>query len=119
MAAANLGLLMQVSVRVDPLIGDIVSGVKSGEGGVRQAMMKALAEVLGHAATSPSEKSLALVEQCVSEQIAQQRGAAPSCTATDIASHNSQGKQLRHYPASAERTAARCRRKGEMSSSGR
>merc|ERR1712188_7745 len=76
MAAANLGLLMQVSVRVDPLIGDIVSGVKSGEGGVRQAMMKALAEVLGHAATSPSEKSLALVEQCVSEQIAQQRGEA-------------------------------------------
>ncbi|CAM6126914.1 unnamed protein product [Calypogeia fissa] len=53
-AASALGKLIRMSARVDPLVGDLLSGIQSAEGGVREAMLEALKGVMKNAGKSIS-----------------------------------------------------------------
>ncbi|XP_024522570.1 protein ILITYHIA isoform X2 [Selaginella moellendorffii] len=57
-AAASLGKLSILSTRVDPLVGDLVTGLQSAEGGVKGAMLVALKGVVRHAGKSLSSAVL-------------------------------------------------------------
>ncbi|EFJ34482.1 hypothetical protein SELMODRAFT_230367 [Selaginella moellendorffii] len=57
-AAASLGKLSILSTRVDPLVGDLVAGLQSAEGGVKGAMLVALKGVVRHAGKSLSSAVL-------------------------------------------------------------
>ncbi|KAL2811203.1 armadillo-type protein [Aspergillus granulosus] len=71
-AAKGLGILITLTPRVDPLIAELITGTKTGDVGVRNAMMKALQEVVGKAGGSMSEASknsiLALIDDDASDQ---------------------------------------------------
>ncbi|KAL1855477.1 translational activator of GCN4 [Paecilomyces lecythidis] len=65
-AAKGLGILITLTPRVDPLVAELITGSKTPDSGVRNAMMKALQEVVGKAGSSMSEASrnavLALID---------------------------------------------------------
>ncbi|KAL4869999.1 hypothetical protein BDV12DRAFT_166834 [Aspergillus spectabilis] len=71
-AAKGLGILITLTPRVDPLIAELITGTKTADVGVRNAMMKALQEVVGKAGASMSEASknslLALIDEDASDQ---------------------------------------------------
>ncbi|KAL2857425.1 armadillo-type protein [Aspergillus pseudodeflectus] len=71
-AAKGLGILITLTPRVDPLIAELITGTKTADVGVRNAMMKALQEVVGKAGGSMSEASknsiLALIDDDASDQ---------------------------------------------------
>ncbi|KAJ5591715.1 uncharacterized protein N7459_002084 [Penicillium hispanicum] len=71
-AAKGLGILITLTPRVDPLIAELITGSKTTDVGVKNAMMKALQEVVGKAGTNMSEASrtaiLALIDDDASDQ---------------------------------------------------
>ncbi|KAL5364855.1 armadillo-type protein [Aspergillus floccosus] len=71
-AAKGLGILITLTPRVDPLIAELITGTKTPDVGVRNAMMKALQEVVGKAGSNMSEASknaiLALIDDDASDQ---------------------------------------------------
>ena len=56
-AAKALGTLLNLKPRIDPLIAELVTGTKTPDSGVRNAMFKALYEVVSKAGESMSESS--------------------------------------------------------------
>ncbi|KAJ5295238.1 hypothetical protein N7508_010059 [Penicillium antarcticum] len=71
-AAKGLGILITLTPRVDPLIAELIAGSKTTDIGVKNAMMKALQEVVGKAGANMSEASrqaiLALIDDDASDQ---------------------------------------------------
>ncbi|KAJ6103211.1 hypothetical protein N7486_005638 [Penicillium sp. IBT 16267x] len=71
-AAKGLGILITLTPRVDPLIAELIAGSKTTDEGVKNAMMKALQEVVGKAGANMSEASrtsiLALIDDESSDQ---------------------------------------------------
>ncbi|KAJ5170711.1 uncharacterized protein N7500_003494 [Penicillium coprophilum] len=71
-AAKGLGILITLTPRVDPLIAELITGSKTSDIGVKNAMMKALQEVVGKAGANMSEASrqaiLALIDDDASDQ---------------------------------------------------
>ncbi|KAF9886136.1 hypothetical protein FE257_011961 [Aspergillus nanangensis] len=71
-AAKGLGILITLTPRVDPLIAELITGTKTPDIGVRNAMMKALQEVVGKAGANMSDASknaiLALIDDDASDQ---------------------------------------------------
>ncbi|KAH1839292.1 hypothetical protein KXX54_003123 [Aspergillus fumigatus] len=71
-AAKGLGILITLTPRVDPLIAELITGTKTDDMGVKNAMMKALQEVVGKAGANMSEASknaiLALIDDDASDQ---------------------------------------------------
>eukprot|EP00850_Spirogloea_muscicola_P013326 SM000090S24288 [mRNA] locus=s90:11304:31514:- [translate_table: standard] len=53
-AARALGRLSKLSTRLDPLIADLLTGIKNGEAGVKEAMLVALKGVVGNVGKSLS-----------------------------------------------------------------
>ena len=56
-AAKALGTLLTLKPRVDPLIAELVTGMKTSDSGVRNAMLKALYEVVSKAGENMSDTS--------------------------------------------------------------
>lgn len=56
-AAKGLGILITLTPRIDPLIAELIAGSKTTDMGVKNAMMKALQEVVGKAGGNMSEAS--------------------------------------------------------------
>ncbi|BCR89133.1 putative translational activator [Aspergillus chevalieri] len=71
-AAKGLGILITLTPRVDPLIAELITGSKTPDVGVKNAMMKALQEVVGKAGSNMSEASknaiLGLIDADTSDQ---------------------------------------------------
>ena len=71
-AAKALGTLITLTPRVDPIVAELVAGSKAPDSGVRNAMMKALFEVVSKAGGNMSEISrnsvLALIDSDVSNE---------------------------------------------------
>ncbi|KAK4861382.1 hypothetical protein LT330_004298 [Penicillium expansum] len=71
-AAKGLGILITLTPRVDPLIAELIAGSKTSDIGVKNAMMKALQEVVGKAGANMSEASrqaiLGLIDDDASDQ---------------------------------------------------
>ncbi|PLB47063.1 ARM repeat-containing protein [Aspergillus steynii IBT 23096] len=72
-AAKGLGILITLTPRVDPLIAELITGTKTAaDTGVKNAMMKALQEVVGKAGANMSDASknsiLALIDDDASDQ---------------------------------------------------
>ncbi|EAW06304.1 translational activator GCN1 [Aspergillus clavatus NRRL 1] len=71
-AAKGLGILITLTPRVDPLIAELITGTKTEDIGVKNAMMKALQEVVGKAGGNMSDASknaiLALIDDDASDQ---------------------------------------------------
>ena len=65
-AAKALGTLIKLTPRIDPLIAELVTGSKTSDSGVKNAMLKALYEVIDKAGANMSEVSrnavLALID---------------------------------------------------------
>lgn len=70
-AAKALGTLITLTPRIDPLITELVAGAKTEDEGVKDAMLKALYEVVGKAGKNMGEPAkasiLALIEQDLDE----------------------------------------------------
>ncbi|KAG9242001.1 60S ribosomal protein-like protein L19 [Calycina marina] len=60
-AAKALGTLITLTPRIDPLIAELVTGSRTSDSGVRNAMLKALFEVISKAGANMSEPSRAAV----------------------------------------------------------
>ena len=60
-AAKALGTLITLTPRIDPLIAELVTGSKTPDPGVQNAMLKALYEVVGKAGSNMSETSRDLI----------------------------------------------------------
>jgi hypothetical protein len=60
-AAKALGTLITLTPRIDPLIAELVTGSKTTDSGVRNAMLKALYEVINKAGANMSEVSRSAV----------------------------------------------------------
>ncbi|KAB8067613.1 armadillo-type protein [Aspergillus leporis] len=71
-AAKGLGILITLTPRVDPLIAELITGTKTADVGVKNAMMKALQEVVSKAGANMSDASknsiLALIDDDASDQ---------------------------------------------------
>lgn len=60
-AAKALGTLITLTPRIDPLIAELVTGSKTSDAGVRNAMLKALYEVISKAGSNMSDASRSAV----------------------------------------------------------
>jgi len=60
-AAKALGTLITLTPRIDPLVAELVTGSKTSDSGVRNAMLKALYEVINKAGANMSEVSRSAV----------------------------------------------------------
>jgi len=60
-AAKALGTLITLTPRIDPLIAELVTGSRTSDSGVRNAMLKALYEVISKAGANMSEASRSAV----------------------------------------------------------
>lgn len=60
-AAKALGTLITLTPRIDPLIAELVTGSRTSDAGVRNAMLKALYEVISKAGANMSEASRSAV----------------------------------------------------------
>lgn len=68
-AAKALGTLITLTPRIDPLIAELVTGSKTMDTGVRNAMLKALCEVVSKAGATMSEGSRSSVLGLIDEDI--------------------------------------------------
>lgn len=68
-AAKALGTLITLTPRIDPLISELVSGAKTSDTGVKDAMMKALYEVVSKAGKNMGEPSKAAIFGLVEEEL--------------------------------------------------
>ena len=66
-AAKALGTLITLTPRIDPLIAELVTGSKTADTGVRNAMLKALCEVVSKAGVTMSEGSRSSVLGLIDE----------------------------------------------------
>ncbi|ORX96881.1 ARM repeat-containing protein [Basidiobolus meristosporus CBS 931.73] len=66
-AAVALGVLITLQSRVDPLVVELNAGIKANEGGIRETMLKALEQVIFHAAGNLSDASKQIVEKTALE----------------------------------------------------
>jgi hypothetical protein len=60
-AAKALGTLITLTPRIDPLVAELVTGCRTSDAGVRNAMLKALYEVVSKAGSNMSESSRSAV----------------------------------------------------------
>jgi hypothetical protein len=67
-AAKALGTLITLTPRIDPLISELVAGARTADRGVRDAMLKALFEVVGKAGGNMGEASRAAILALVEEE---------------------------------------------------
>lgn len=73
-AAKGLGILITLTPRVDPLIAELIAGSKTSDLGVKNAMMKALQEVVGKAGSSMSEASRTAILGLIDDDSSDQTG---------------------------------------------
>ncbi|EEP76014.1 60S ribosomal protein L19 [Uncinocarpus reesii 1704] len=67
-AAKGLGILITLTPRVDPLISELVAGSKTTDSGVKNAMLRALHEVVDKAGKNMSDASKQTILDLVDEQ---------------------------------------------------
>lgn len=67
-AAKALGTLITLTPRIDPLIGELVSGSKTADPGVKVAMQKALFEVVSKVGHNMSETSRSAITGLIDEE---------------------------------------------------
>ncbi|KAI5851570.1 armadillo-type protein, partial [Morchella snyderi] len=67
-AAKALGTLITLTPRIDPLISELVAGARTADRGVRDAMLKALFEVVGKAGGNMGDASRAAILALVEEE---------------------------------------------------
>ncbi|KAG0125489.1 armadillo-type protein [Tuber indicum] len=70
-AAKALGTLITLTPRIDPLISELVTGAKTPDPGVKDAMMKALYEVVSKAGGNMSEPSKASILSLIEDDLDQ------------------------------------------------
>ena len=68
-AAKALGTLITLTPRIDPLIAELVTGSKTTDPGVKNAMLKALYEVVSKAGANMSDASRASVLGLVNSDV--------------------------------------------------
>lgn len=83
-AAKGLGILITLTPRVDPLIAELIAGSKTSDVGVKNAMMKALQEVVGKAGASMSEASRTAVIGLIDDDSSDQTGEFDTSRRTPI-----------------------------------
>ncbi|PGH33279.1 hypothetical protein GX50_03890 [[Emmonsia] crescens] len=67
-AAQGLGILITLTPRVDPLIAELVAGSKTSDAGVRNAMLRALHEVVSKAGKNMSDASRQAILNLIDEE---------------------------------------------------
>jgi hypothetical protein len=87
-AAKALGTLITLTPRIDPLISELVTGAKTHDAGVKDAMLKALYEVVSKAGSNMGDASrasiLALVENDLDEADGVCRAQSQVCVANQV-----------------------------------
>jgi HEAT repeat protein len=83
-AAWALGKLTGLSTRVDPLVGDLISGLQVAEGGVKEAMLVALKGVMTHAGKSVSAPVLARVVAALQDLLPSEEEEVRTLSATTL-----------------------------------
>lgn len=78
-AAKALGTLITLTPRIDPLISELVAGAKTSDPGVKDAMLKALYEVVGKAGGNMGEVSKASILSLIEEYLEEDDGTFPQC----------------------------------------
>jgi len=78
-AAKALGTLITLTPRIDPLISELVTGAKTTDAGVKDAMLKALYEVVGKAGGNMGDASKASILSLVENDLDEDDGEYPSC----------------------------------------
>lgn len=73
-AGAALGILISLQTRVDPLIAELVSGIKTAEPGVKETMMNALQTVISKAGSDLGDASKKGVLTVMSEGLGDSDG---------------------------------------------
>lgn len=81
-AARGLGILITLTPRVDPLVAELITGSKTSDPGVKNAMMKALHQVVDKAGASMSEASRNSVLALIDDESSDQNGKCRSCATT-------------------------------------
>lgn len=76
-AAKALGTLITLTPRIDPLISELVAGAKTSDPGVKDAMLKALYEVVGKAGGNMGEVSKASILSLIEEYLEEDDGTFP------------------------------------------
>ena len=106
-AAKGLGILITLTPRVDPLIAELIAGSKTTDIGVKNAMMKALKEVVGKAGANMSEASRTAILALIDDDASDQTGKYPTvCHVNQVAD------MCHRLCRNDERTPARCARQG-------
>jgi hypothetical protein len=75
-AAAGLGALMKHQPRVDPLITELIGGVRAGEGDVATSMVQALAAVCNSAGKNIGAAARGSIVELIEEAFTAGRGGA-------------------------------------------
>lgn len=75
-AAKALGMLITLTARIDPLISELVAGAKTPDAGVKDAMLKALYEVVSKAGENMGDASKASILALVENDKDEEDGAA-------------------------------------------
>lgn len=78
-AAKALGTLITLTPRIDPLISELVTGAKTPDPGVKDAMLKALYEVVGKAGGNMGEASKASILSLIEDDLDEDDGTFPFC----------------------------------------
>ncbi|CAG8500654.1 3053_t:CDS:10 [Acaulospora colombiana] len=81
-AASALGILISLQTRVDPLISELVTGIKTSEPNVREAMLSALESVVNKAGNSMNETSKKGVLGVIKEGLSDSKGNCDWCLAS-------------------------------------
>lgn len=76
-AAKALGTLITLTPRIDPLISELVTGAKTPDPGVKDAMLKALYEVVGKAGGNMGEASKASILSLIEDDLDEDDGNLP------------------------------------------
>ncbi|KAL1954209.1 hypothetical protein VTO42DRAFT_1527 [Malbranchea cinnamomea] len=79
-AARGLGILITLTPRVDPLIAELITGSKNPDAGVRNAMLRALHEVVSKAGENMSDTSKQSVLDLIDDQSSNDRDDAMNIT---------------------------------------
>lgn len=72
-AAKGLGILITLTPRVDPLIAELITGCKNPDDGVKNAMLRALHEVVSKVGNNMSDASKQGVLDLIDEQSSNDR----------------------------------------------
>lgn len=78
-AAKALGTLITLTPRIDPLISELVTGAKTADPGVKDAMLKALYEVVGKAGGNMGEASKVSILSLIEDDLDEDNGNSPFC----------------------------------------